>query len=59
MTSLEVTLLVFLYFLWGVLQTKHMYRQGCLRSPGDDGIAIIYTVFWPVVYVMRTLFGRD
>jgi hypothetical protein len=59
MTELEFTLLVLLYFLWGILQTKHMYRQGYLKSPGDDGIAIIYALFWPVVYVMRTLFGRD
>lgn len=58
MTDLEYTFSVLIYLLWGILQTKHMYRQKYLVD-GDEGTAFLFTLIWPLVYIFRTLFSED
>lgn len=58
MTTLEILFLVIIYLLWGVLQTKHMYRQKWYVE-GQEPEAFFSTIFWPLVYIFRTLFSED
>lgn len=58
MTTLEIVFLITSYLFWGLLQTRQMQKSGYLNS-WDETQSFFATIFWPVVYVHRVIWGGN
>lgn len=58
MTTLEIILLMISYLFWGLLQTRQMQKSEYLNS-WDETQAFFATIFWPLVYIHRVIWGGN